>query len=315
MQHLVRVSLIGAAAVCAASSSAPAAAAAASDAACTVGPSNWTSVGSGVVVSVSAESADGSFLASAAGAWQNAPGRHYANGSLWLGVDGGAGIVGRIDARCARIAWADGVGSAWTRPAPARAFNATLRNDVPRRDDTGAIMRVQDGCLQKFDGTFYLYGARYQCCAVEEQPACYSPCGWRNATYAVYSSPDLETWHLESDNLLPIATDPDSPHSNLVTAYFEPCVLYSKAADHFVLWFLTENTKAVAVSDSPTGPFESVSWNTGLASGEGLVAQRSVTRQTRCDGSAVSLQPTFSCHALPPSPSPRLGLVFLAGPR
>jgi len=74
-------------------------------------------------------------------------------------------------------------------------------------------------------------------------------------------------WHLESDNLLPIATSPDSPHSNTRTAYFEPCVLYSQAADHYVLWFLTENTKAVAVSDSPTGPFESVDWDTGLAQG------------------------------------------------
>ena len=282
---------------------------------CAVGPSVWTSVGSLVPVSVTAEAADGSFLASAAGAWQDAPGRHFPNGTLWLGVDGAAGIRGVINAACSRIQWDDGVGSAWTRPAPSQPFNATLSNVAPRRDDTGAILRVQDGCLQKFGDTFYLYGARYQCCPVSEQPACYQRCGWRNATYAVYSSPDLQTWHLENDNLLPVATDPDSPHFNGNTAYFEPCVLYSKAADHFVLWFLTENTKAVAVSDSPTGPFESVSWNTGLASGEGLVAQRSVTRQTRCDGSAVSLQPTFSCHALPPSPSPRLGLVFLAGPR
>ena len=31
-----------------------------------------------------------------------------------------------------------------------------------------------------------------------------------------------------------------------------------------MLWFLLENTKAVAVSDTPIGPFESVSWNVGL---------------------------------------------------
>ena len=235
---------------------------------CTLGPSVWTSQGSdGVPVTVSAEGADGSFLASAAGAWTNASGVHYVNGTVWLGVDGPRGISGVVNAACSRISWADGVGSVWVRPAPLVPFNATISNVLPRRDDTGAILRVQDGCLQRFGDTFYLYGARYACCPVEEQPACYSPCGWRNATYAVYSSPDLETWHLESENLLPVATDPDSTHSNRVTAYFEPCVMYSPSADHYALWFLTSNTKAVAVSDFPTGPFETVSWDAGLAAG------------------------------------------------
>lgn len=51
-------------------------------------------------------------------------------------------------------------------------YNATISNVQPRRDDTGAILRVQDGCLQNFGGTFYLYGARYQCCNVSDQPGC-----------------------------------------------------------------------------------------------------------------------------------------------
>lgn len=230
---------------------------------CTVGPDVWT--GGSVAITVSAERG-GAFNASAAGAWKNAPGVHWPNATLWLG-DGGAGIYGVINAACDRISWSDGVGSVWRRAPPKAPFNATISNLLPRRDDTGAIMRVQDGCLQNFGGVWYLYGARYQCCPVSEQPACYSPCGWRNTTFAVYSSLDLEAWHLESDNLLPIATDPDSPHSNANVAYFEPCALYSKAADHYALWFLTANTKAVAVSDSPTGPFESVTWDTGLAQG------------------------------------------------
>ena len=112
-----------------------------------------------------------------------------------------------------------------------------------------------------------MYGARYQCCPVDLQPGCYDPCGWRNATFAVYSSPDLVTWHLESTDIFPIVSDPASPHSNTRNAYFEPCVLYSPSSDHYVLWYLNTNTKAVAVSDSPTGPFESVSWNVGLPEG------------------------------------------------
>ena len=232
---------------------------------CTVGPSIWT--GGKVPINVSAESADGSFFASAQGAWQNAPGKNFRNGTIFL-LDGPPpGIFGTINSKCNQITWNDGAGSIWSRPAPTKAYNATLSNIVARRDDTGEIMRVQDGCLQNFGGTYYLYGARYQCCPVSEQPACYSPCGWRNTTFAVYSSPDLENWHLESENLLPISTDPESPHSNTINAYFEPCVLYSKSADHYVLWFLLENTKAVAVSDTPIGPFESVSWNVGLNQG------------------------------------------------
>ena len=178
---------------------------------CIIGPSIWT--GGKIPINVSAESSDGSFTASAQGAWQNAPGKNFRNGTIFL-LDGPPGIFGTINSKCNLISWNDGAGSIWTRPAPTRAYNATLSNILPRRDDTGEIMRVQDGCLQNFGGVYYLYGARYQCCPVSEQPACYSPCGWRNTTFAVYSSPDLETWHLESENLLPISTDPDSPHSN-----------------------------------------------------------------------------------------------------
>ena len=232
---------------------------------CTFGPSLWT--GGRVQINVTAEDGAGRFLASAPGAWQDAPGIHFANGTVWLG-DGGPGIVGAIDAACTRIEWRDGVGSVWTRPAPRAPFNATLSNVRPRLDDTGEIMRVQDGCLQNFGGTFYMYGARYQCCAVAEQPGCYQKCGWRNTTFAVYSSPDLETWHLESADIFPVISgDPDGPHSNTRNAYFEPCVMYSAAADHYVLWYLNENTKATAVSDSPTGPFESVAWSLPLAQG------------------------------------------------
>ena len=158
-----------------------AAAAAAAAPPCTVGPSLWS--GGDKDINVSAESAGGAFFASAAGAWQDAPGVHYANGTVWLG-DGGAGIYGALNAACTRISWSDGVGSVWTRAAPRVAYNATLSNLLPRRDDKGEILRVQDGCLQNFGGIFYLYGAHYQCCPVSEQPACYQSCGWRNATFA-----------------------------------------------------------------------------------------------------------------------------------
>ena len=37
-------------------------------------------------------------------------------------------------------------------------------------------------------------------------------CGWRNMTYAVYSSPDLVTWSKVSMSILPIMTDYASPY-------------------------------------------------------------------------------------------------------
>lgn len=147
-----------------------------------------------------------------------------------------------------------------------------------------------------------MYGARYQCCPVDEQAKCYTPCGWRNATFAVYSSPDLENWHLESDDIFPVISgDPDGPHSNTRNAYFEPCVMYSQSADHYVLWFLNENTKAVAVSDSPTGPFESVAWSLPLAQGSDSYFWTDVTSGT-----------TYVKHNGPPPPGEARGAHYVS---
>ena len=145
------------------------------DAPCTLGPDTWT--GGSVPIAVSAEGAGGVFTASAQGAWQDAPGVHYANSTVWLRDCEApcAGIYGVVNAECTRIDWNDGAGSVWTRPRPLKPFNATISNLLPRRDDTGEILRVQDGCLQNYGGTWYLYGARYQCCPVSEQVSNFSP--------------------------------------------------------------------------------------------------------------------------------------------
>jgi hypothetical protein len=222
----------------------------------------WKSVGTKDAITV-IESADSSFLATAQSGWSNVPGKVFSNSSLFLDCCKPGGIFGSINSECTLIQWSDGVGSEWSKPT---LRSVTISNIKPRVDDTGEILRVQDGCLSNFDGLYYLYGARYQCCPVDEQPGCYQTCGWRNTTFAVYISHDLETWHLESDNIFPVISIA-GPHSNTQNAYFEPCVLYSKSAGHYALWFLIENTKGVAVSDSPIGPFESVSWDVGLQQG------------------------------------------------
>jgi hypothetical protein len=239
---------------------------------------------------------DGSFTANATGAWSNAHGQVTSNSDISLDCCEPGGLRGAIDPTCTRLQWDDPPASVWRRPQ-----NATISNVLPRLDDTGEILRVQDGCLQRFAGTYYLYGARYQCCPVEEQPQCYSPCGWRNTTFAVYSSLDLTKWHLESLDIMPIFSDPTSPHSNTLNAYFEPCVLYSPTADHYALWFLSTNTKAVAVSDSPIGPFESVTWDTGLKQGSDSYYW------TDTDVGSLTLGNTYVKHNTAPPPGSDLG--------
>jgi hypothetical protein len=143
--------------------------------------------GGGVDIAVVQDSG-GSFFATAEnGAYTNAPGVVFENNTVQLDCCLPSGIDGLVSGvHCTRIDWSDGHGSVWTRPPPPMPRNVTLRNDVPRVDDTGAILRVQDGCLSYFNGVFYLYGARYQCCPKDEQAGCYSPCGWVNTTFSVY---------------------------------------------------------------------------------------------------------------------------------
>ena len=70
----------------------------------------WQSYGSNVPVIV-IQYPNNSFIASAQSAWQNVAGMVYANGTVFLKIDGG--IFGALNAGCSWIAWNDGVGSEW----------------------------------------------------------------------------------------------------------------------------------------------------------------------------------------------------------
>ena len=125
----------------------------------------------------------------------------------------------------------------------------TIDNTVPRRDVSGHIIDAHDGCLQFFNGRFYLYGTAYG-----------TNDGFNgNNHFQVYSSPDLGRWTLEGDiiKLPPTAI------------YFRPYVVFNPHTKKYVLWFnwypLPMNFRlgreSVAVSDSPTGPFTLVTTN------------------------------------------------------
>lgn len=151
----------------------------------------------------------------------------------------------------------------------------TVYNNLPRRDVNGNILHVSDGNLVYFKShkKFFLYGTKYQPCGetpsgVGNESSCYFFCGWRNMTYAVYSSPNLSqnSWTLESDNVLPdIVNHPSVNHST--SAFFEPSVIYNEITKMYVMWFIIQNNlrphigvrgQGVATSKSPIGPFHYV---------------------------------------------------------
>ena len=82
----------------------------------------------------------------------------------------------------------------------------TISNNQPRTDTMGNVLPIQDCCLSNFDGLYHLYGVKYQCCDVSEQPKCYNPCAFHNSSFAVYTSPDLghNSWKLGSADMQPL---------------------------------------------------------------------------------------------------------------
>ena len=129
-------------------------------------------------------------------------------------------------------------------PDQAGLGTVTIDNINPRRDVAGNIIDAHDGCLQYFNGRFYLYGTAYG-----------TNDGYNgNNHFQVYSSPDLGQWKLEGDL---IRLPPDK------AIFYRPYVIYNARTHKYVLWFnwyplpmnFHDGREAVAVSDSPTGPF------------------------------------------------------------
>jgi len=131
-----------------------------------------------------------------------------------------------------------------------RVRTVTIDNVAPRRDVNGQILDAHDGCLQLFNGQFYLYGTAYG------TNNGYTPAN----RYRVYSSPDLEHWTLVGDLF----------RQQPVGVYYRPYVVFNSMTRKFVLWYnwypdRWRGCAAVAVSDSPTGPFQIVSTNIQLS--------------------------------------------------
>ena len=116
-----------------------------------------------------------------------------------------------------------------------------IDNSAPRRDVDGQIIDAHGGCLQFFNGTYYLYGNKLGTNHDDQFPNC---------PFSVYSSPNLRDWTCRGTLLK------DAPNGY----YYRPYVIFNPKTKKYVLWYnwyqkLWEGSAGVAMSDSPTGPF------------------------------------------------------------
>jgi hypothetical protein len=160
------------------------------------------------------------------------------------------------------------------------AAAVTISNVEPRRDTDGDIISAGDGCISYHpdEQLYYLFGAHYQPCP-EPDNRCYAGdaglapcqthqkvaagqcCGWRNATIASWSSPDLVTWKKQGLDILPLLSG-GSTMSSSYMAVFEPCGFYNRKTGFWVLYFLRDGyVLANAVARTAAGPFDVLQWD------------------------------------------------------
>ncbi|HEY1661537.1 MAG TPA: family 43 glycosylhydrolase [Verrucomicrobiae bacterium] len=132
-----------------------------------------------------------------------------------------------------------------------RVEAVTIDNLNPRLDVHGNFVDVHGGCLQYFDGRFYLYGNSLGTNLVDT---------FFNCPFGVYSSPDLKDWTFEGYLLK------ESPKG----VYDRPYVVFNPKTKKYVLWYnwyqkLWVGQAGIAVSDTPVGPFTIVNQKAHLS--------------------------------------------------
>jgi len=131
----------------------------------------------------------------------------------------------------------------------------TINNIWLRRDTAGEIIDAHDGCLQFFNGRFYLYGTSY---GTSDRFSLTNH-------YRVYSSPDLGQWTYEGELL----------RGQPSGVYYRPYVVFNSNTRKYVLWYnwypkLWDGQTGAATSDTPVGPFTIINSNVHLSkSGSG----------------------------------------------
>ena len=110
-----------------------------------------------------------------------------------------------------------------------------ISNVLPRMDTNGTYVDAHDGCLVKFDNTYFLYGTVYGHCH-QATTICDAVCGYLNNTFALYVSQDLVNWTLITNNIVPEVTK-DNTYIN----YWMPNVAYNRLTKKYVMNLLVES--------------------------------------------------------------------------
>jgi|EP01046_Picozoa_sp_COSAG06_P037597 hypothetical protein len=167
-------------------------------------------------------------------------------------------------ARAAAVCWcglallAAPLPAAPAAAATAAGSTATWSNVELWRDTSGELLKTGEGnVVHAPDGLYYMYGNRYTC--VPNNVTCFGKVF--GTTFAVYSSPDLQAWTLNTSCIFPQQESGPWKSNGTLHGYAEPVVLYNKKYDHYVLWFGSGFPASPdvhhwsAVSKSPIGPF------------------------------------------------------------
>lgn len=137
----------------------------------------------------------------------------------------------------------------------AHAGLVTIHNDIPRRDTAGNILNAHDGGVYRFNQTYFMYGTVYENCT-QGGTQCTAPCGYNPNRFALYTSPDLMVWTLQTSDLVPEM----SKDSNVIN-YWMPNVQMNPKTKKYVMQYWSTHCgfrtpcANIAVADSPYGPF------------------------------------------------------------
>ncbi|UJR09258.1 hypothetical protein I4U23_013504 [Adineta vaga] len=142
----------------------------------------------------------------------------------------------------------------------------TISNVDPRRDINGTIMDIHDGNMVLYDGLYYYYGASYGLCKEPPGPSGCTEwhtggCGFQlNHNVSLYTSTNLMNWTFRSYAFqMSTMKNPG--------ILFSPRVIRNYQTKKWVMWFnflpetgtgVTQSQYAVAISDTPQGPFQLV---------------------------------------------------------
>ncbi|MGF1483356.1 MAG: family 43 glycosylhydrolase [Opitutales bacterium] len=164
------------------------------------------------------------------------------------------------------------------------------------KDTQGNPIQCHAGSIHFFDGKYYWYGENKAGCG-DARRGSSKP---RHAGLNCYSSSDLLNWTFESA-VLPASTDPahDLYFNNILD---RPHVLYNRATGQYVMWmkvvqgiFKKQQKSAVAVADSPTGPFtyQGSFLPCGIASGDANFFVEDRNTQYAIDGQVLPMEADF----------------------